>query len=156
MIRLYMATAIIASVVLNWWQFQNHNSTIARITAENAAERANAAATASEQARKAEATLADLANEVAAEYERGKQDAQMVADRVVDDLRAGNLRLRKQWQGCEARVPEAPASPSEPDATPAGRAGSAGRIVRAAAACDAQVKGLQALVRADRGIDDGR
>lgn len=155
MIRLYIALAFIASVGLNWWQFQHHNSTIARITAENAAEQANASRLASEQARKAETELADLANEAAAEYERGKQDAQMVADRVVDDLRAGNLRLRRQWQGCEARVPEAPASSSEPDAAPADREGSAGRIVRAAAACDAQVTALQALVKADRGINDG-
>lgn len=150
MIRIYMALVIIASVGLNWWQFQHHNSTVARIAAEHEAERANAAATASEQARKAEAALADLANEVAAEYQRGLEDARLTSERVVDDLRAGNLRLRRQWQGCEARVSEAPAGPGEPDAAPADRAGSAGRIVRAAAACDAQVTALQALVRSDR------
>lgn len=156
MTRLYMALAIIASVGLNWWQFQHHNSTIARIAAEHEAERANAAAIASEQARKAEAALADLANEVAAEYQRGLEDARLTSDRVVADLRAGNLRLRRQWQGCENRMPEAPASAREPDAAATDRNESAGRIVRAAAACDAQVTALQALVRADRGTDDGR
>jgi hypothetical protein len=150
MIRLYVALAIIASVGLNWWQFQSHNSAMARIRAEHAAEAANAAAMASENARKAEAKLAELANEVAAEYQRGLEDARLTSDRVVADLRAGNLRLRKQWQGCEARVSEAAASPSEPDAGADDRAESARRIVRAAAECDAQVKGLQALVKADR------
>jgi hypothetical protein len=150
MTRLYFALALIASVGLNWWQFQHCNSAMARMAAEHEAQRATAAAQASEQARQAEAEKADLANQVAIEYERGKQDAQAVADRVADDLRAGALRLRKQWQGCEARVPEAATGPGEPDAGAADRAEGARRIVRAAAECDAQVKGLQALVKADR------
>lgn len=90
----------------------------------------------------------DLAR-IAAEYEQDKIDAQAAADRVVADLRADNLRLSKRWAGCPA-VPQAAATAGQPDAAADDRAESAGRIVRAAAECDAQVRGLQAIVLADR------
>lgn len=88
---------------------------------------------------------------IGAAYEEGKANAQAAADRAVADLRAGNLQLRDRWQGCEARRVSGPAAPAgEPDAAADDRIESAGRIVRAAAECDAQVRGLQALIQADR------
>ncbi|MBA0362375.1 endopeptidase [Stenotrophomonas maltophilia] len=90
------------------------------------------------------------AEAVATQYEQEKADAESKGAAVADGLRAGNLRLQQRWAGCEARVSDLAASTDQPDGAPDDRADSAGRIVRAAAACDAQVRGLQALIRSDR------
>ena len=119
--------------------------------AKAALDRANtlqASLSASERAREQEAASAKAANEIAAQYERDKQDAEAAAKRTADDLRAGNLRLRAQWQGCEARrMPEASGATGEPDGAADDRAESAGRIVRAADEADAQIRALQQFVR---------
>ncbi|ALN79497.1 hypothetical protein [Lysobacter antibioticus] len=93
---------------------------------------------------------ADTANAIAAKYEQEKQDAESNGAAVVAGLRAGTLRLQDRWAGCEARLSAASRRAGEPDAEAEDRTASAGRIVRAAADCDAQVRGLQALVAADR------
>lgn len=90
------------------------------------------------------------AEAVAIQYEQEREDAESKGAAVADGLRAGNLRLQQRWAGCEARVFDLAAASGQPDGAADDRADSAGRIVRAAAACDAQVRGLQALVRADR------
>ena len=96
--------------------------------------------------------LTDAQNAVSAAYEKGKKDAEATAKRTVADLRAGNLVLRNRWAPCKASldVPPAPPAPSEPDAGAGDREESAGRIVQAADQCDAQVKGLQELLRLER------
>lgn len=99
------------------------------------------------RAKEAELDAAQVA--VADAYEQGKHDAEQSAQVVVDDLRAGNLRLRKQWANrtCPDRsVPERSILTSELDETTSVREESAGRIVRAVAECDAQVRGLQQLL----------
>lgn len=93
---------------------------------------------------------AQQAAAVAEKFEQEKRDAESKGAAVVAGLRAGNLRLQQRWAGCEVAVPAVAAPAGEPDAAPADRAESAGRIVRAAADCDAQVRGLQALIEADR------
>lgn len=90
------------------------------------------------------------AEAVATQYEQEKADAESKGAAVADGLRAGNLRLQQRWAGCEARVSDLAASTGQPHGAADDRADSAGRIVRAAAACDAQVRGLQALIRSDR------
>ncbi|HED4877380.1 TPA: endopeptidase [Stenotrophomonas maltophilia] len=90
------------------------------------------------------------ADTIAAKTLEEMRDAESKGAAVADGLRAGNLRLQQRWAGCEARVSELGASSGPVDDSADDRADSAGRIVRAAAACDAQVRGLQALVRADR------
>lgn len=94
------------------------------------------------------AKAAELAD-IAAKYEQEKTDAQAAADRTIADLRAGNVRLQNRWAGCPA-VPQATPAAGQPDGAADDRIESAGRVVRAAAECDAQVRGLQALVMADR------
>ena len=96
--------------------------------------------------------LTDAQNAVSAAYEKGKADAEANAKRVVADLRAGNLVLRDRWTSCQASsgLPRPTPDTSEPDARTADRDESAGRIVQAAAQCDAQVKGLQSLLRLER------
>lgn len=90
------------------------------------------------------------AEAVATQYEQEKADAESKGAAVADGLRSRALRLQDRWAGCEARVPDLAAAPGQPDGAADDRADSAGRIVRAAAACDAQVRGLQALIRSDR------
>ena len=110
-----------------------------------------------EQAAREEAALRkdkliEAQNAVSAAYEKGKNDAEAAAKRTIADLRNGTVVMRERWTACKASadLPAAAAGPSEPDATAADREQSAGRIVQAAAQCDAQVKGLQELLRLER------
>lgn len=128
---------------------------VAELEAEIAAERAEMAEAvrqAEADAREAERQATQRIAEVAQQYEQEKRDAQDAADRVVADLRAGNLRLHQRWQAALAtgELSRAATAAGEPDAAADDRIESAGRIVRAAAECDAQVRGLQAVIRADR------
>lgn len=108
--------------------------------------------------------VAEAANEQAATYKRRAEANDAIAtqylealnhandkaDRLAGDLRTGDLRFRKLWAQCQA-VPAAggdAARSGTPDAEAADREESAGRIVRAAAECDAQVIGLQDVVKA--------
>ena len=135
----------------------NKGKTDAERAAQIAMDKHLAEDRASERAAEQEANrykdaLATAQNAVSAAYEKGKKDAEATAKRTVADLRAGNLVLHNRWTACQASldVPAAPAAPGEPDAGTADRAESAGRIVQAAAQCDAQVKGLQELLRLER------
>lgn len=94
-------------------------------------------------------------NEVSGDYEKGKKDAEDASKNVVAGLRAGSLRLRDRWAACEAgaSLPRPTPSPSEPDASTGDREASAGRIIQAAKQCDAQVIGLQNILRLERGQD---
>jgi len=107
------------------------NAELAQVNTVIATERANAA----------------KASAVAAQYEKDKADAQAASDRLVADLRAGNQRLHTRWQAAIAtgELSAAAAAASVADGGAADRIESAGRIIGTAAACDAQVKGLQAF-----------
>lgn len=101
----------------------------------------------------AERRHAEAVDALAQTYEREKADAQARADAVVADLRAGNLRLHQRWEAARATadlVSGVAAAARSTDDGADDRASSASRIVRAAALCDSQVRGLQALVREDR------
>ena len=136
------------------WRLDSAQDALADMALQAAKDQAAIAAAqveASESARQVEHEMANAANAAAASYEQGKRDAEQAARVVVAGLRAGNLRLRDQWQGCKARgVPGVAGAASEPDAASADRNDSAGRIIGAGAACDAQVIGLQELIRAYR------
>ena len=95
---------------------------------------------------------AEAKEAIAAQYLEELKNAHSKGDRLAADLLAGDVRFRKLWAQCQA-VPatgHASTSTSAPDGATDDRAASAGRIVRAAAECDAQVLGLQALILADR------
>ena len=122
---------------------------------EHLVEDREAERTATEAASRHKDELAAAQNKVSAAYEKGKSDAEATAKRTVADLRAGNLVLRERWSACKTSngVPSTAADPSEPDAGTGDREESAGRIVQAADQCDAQVKGLQELLRLERKQD---
>lgn len=120
-------------------------------------ELADARLAASEAARAEERAKAEASALIAQAYERGKTDAEATGKRAADDLRAGNLQLREHWRGCEtARLSAAATAAGQPDGGADLRAAGAGDLVRAGAACDAHVRGLQAQVRSDRGLDASR
>lgn len=95
---------------------------------------------------------ADAMKAIAQTYEEEKDAAAAESDRVIADLRAGNLRLRQLWQAqaATADLSQAVARAAEPDEGARDREESAARIVRAADECDAQVRGLQRVIEADR------
>ena len=107
---------------------------------------------AEQEANRYKDALATAQNAVSAAYEKGKKDAEATAKRTVADLRAGNLVLRDRWTSCQASsgLSRPATDTSESDAGTTDRDESAGRIVQAAAQCDAQVKGLQNLLRLER------
>jgi hypothetical protein len=117
--------------------------------AEQRADQLGDALKASEKARAAEHAQALKFQGIADNYLQEKADAQAKADRTIADLRAGTVRLRSQWQGCQARgVSAAPASASQPDADAQLRSKGASDLVRIAAEADAQIRGLQAALKA--------
>lgn len=87
---------------------------------------------------------------IATRYEGDKNAIERQAAADLASLRDGSIRLRQQWQGCEARQAAVGGTTGQSDGGADDRAESAGRIVRAAAECDAQVQGLQSVIRSDR------
>lgn len=115
---------------------------------------ANTRATAA--ARTAENAQTDALTAVAASYEKGKNDATADANAVIAGLRAGNLKLRDDWTPTIiAGVPTSAAAVAGADAAERRRQESAGRIVGAAEQCDAQVAGLQQVIRSYLAIING-
>lgn len=105
------------------------------------------------ESRRQEAEHRRQMDAIASETQRKLDDAQAAADRTVADLRAGNIRLRAHWEGCQATASlstAAAVAASSGDAAEL-RAASAARIVRLGAECDAHVRGLQRAY----GVTDG-
>lgn len=105
-----------------------------------------------EEARARERQHSETMARIGATHQQELTRVQEEYDRLVGDLRTGLVRLQNRWAGCPAAtgVPGTGASGSGADAGARDREASAGRIVRAAAECDAQVRGLQSIIRADR------
>lgn len=116
-----------------------------------ATRQAQAETKAVESARTAEREQADKLAAIGAKHEEDRAAAPSVADALVADLRAGNVRLRKEWAGCETRLlSEAVASTVERDALAQRREQLAGEIVRIGRDADDHVRACQAVIRADR------
>lgn len=163
MIARALATAILLLLAVIVWQrgtVAKHESVATAATSRaEAAESREAAALAEREvlaaALAAERARAQRMAAVAGQYEEEKRNAEERAEKLAAAVRAGAVRLRQRWQvqSCPAAgVPATAASTGEPDAGTTDRAESAARIVRAAAECDAQVRGLQAVIQADRGV----
>lgn len=132
------------------WHFAGQRDALAM--QKHLAADAAAQLTATQHARRLEQLQADTFAAQAAKYEKEKTDAQADADRTIADLRAGNLRLRAAWRcPAAAHLPAAAASAGEPDASAAAREQGAVDLVRDAADADAQIRGLQAILKAERG-----
>lgn len=109
--------------------------------------KAEAAARATERAQ----TLAQQA--IMDSYSKGQQDAQANADKIIADLRSGNLRLRSEWsQAVTVGVSNTASATAIAARNAQLRYESAARIVRAADECDNHVKALQAIALNDRKV----
>lgn len=103
-----------------------------------------------------ERAKAEMLADIGRQYEQDKLAAKAAADAIVGDLRAGNLRLRREWQGCEARrMSDAAAGAIERDALAASRDALAGDLVRVGRDADDQLRACQAVVQADREAING-
>ena len=148
------ALLVVAAIAggVGYWQGGKHAATAAELAmAEHLAADRKAESDHKDKIRQLEQDLATAQAGVSEAYEKGKKDAEAAGAAVTADLRAGNLRLQQRWAGCEKqRLSDATAPAGEPDAAAGDREESAGRIVRAAAQCDAQVRGLQELLILER------
>lgn len=107
---------------------------------------ADANAKAEHAASETNASIVDVLWNADAAYQRGKDDAQVAADRVVADLSAGALKLRREWAGCETgRLADNAAFAVTAGDAERRRNESAGRIVRDADECVAQTAELIAI-----------
>jgi len=86
---------------------------------------------------------------IAEKHVQEMTDAASKHSAVVSDLRAGVVRLRAHWQGCQATADLSRAADAAARADEAAklREQAAARIVRVGAECDAHVRGLQAVIR---------
>lgn len=98
-------------------------------------------------ARQAEQAQGQALAGIGAKHEEDREAAEAVPAAVVADLRAGNVRLRQEWAGCETRLlSQAVASTVERDAAARLREEAAGRIVRIGRDADDQVRACQAVI----------
>lgn len=149
--------AILGAGWAGWeWRDRSADAEMATLVAQRATERHEAAerlaqfeAMAREQERRHAADM----DRIAQEYLEELSNAKAESDRVVAQLRDGTLRLQDRWRGCgePSPVPDFDAGTRAPDAVTIDREASAARIVHAARECDAQVRGLQSVIRKDRG-----
>ena len=83
--------------------------------------------------------------EIAKKYEQDKLDAKAKSDAVIAGLRAGTIKLRKQWRGCSVATEAADGS-SGVDEDSRLREESAGRIIGNAAEADSWIQRLQEVI----------
>lgn len=153
-----LLAALVAAGGFGIWktvQLANERSAHKTTKLEHAAGLANLAAATRKalvEARARERQHSETMARIGAAHQQELTRVQADHDRLVDDLRTGIVRLQQRWAGCPAAagVPGTGASGPGADAGARDREASAGRIVRAAAECDAQVRGLQSIIRADR------
>lgn len=149
--------AVAAFAAVCFWlgfEWRDRSCDIAAGKVELAAAAAQTAAVTT--ARTTEQTAGVALADIGAKHETAREAAETVPAAVAADLRAGNLRLRREWQGCEAgRVSDAAAATRERDALTASRDALAGALVRAGRDADDQLRAAQQVILADRAAING-
>lgn len=131
------------------WEWRDRSCDAAALQAE--LEFASAANDAMVETLDAERAKAAELADIGTQHEEDRRDAETVPAAVAADLRAGNLRLRKEWAGCETqRLSDATAAAIERDALAQLRDEAAGAVVRVGRDADDQLRACQAVVLADR------
>lgn len=121
-----------------------------KAAAEQTAKDADKLAKLTQEYRETERKHAETLNDVATQYEADKRAIETNADRLVADLRAGNRKLRDEWQGCKASVSSASPGASGADGQDRLREESIGRVLEWVGTLQAQRDGLQAVTQSDR------
>ena len=127
------------------WEWRDRSADIKKLRADlELAELVNDTLVEAIDAERAKArALADIGTQ----HEEARREAETVPAAVAADLRAGNLRLRREWAGCETqRLSEASAAAIERDAATERRAEFAAAVVRVGAEADSQLAACQAVV----------
>lgn len=150
-----IAVAIVALVI--WtaaafgagWAWRADRADLATVKRDKAD--VTAVVEAVQDARQTEHTQADKMADIGAKHEEDRRDAAGVPGAVVADLRAGVVELQPQWSGCATdRLAASVASAVELDALAKLREQDAGRLVQIGREADDHVRGLQAVILADR------
>lgn len=152
-----LGAALVASLAWGGWQWRGKQAALTEAAEAHTAladyrrEAAETIARFEVEARATEQRHAADMSRIGREHREELDHAQTAADRLVADLRAGNVRLQERWRGCAAAsLPSTGGGPGGADEGARDREESASRIVLAARQCDAQVKGLQKVVLSDR------
>ena len=153
-VRLLLAVLLLGAAFWAGWEWRDRSADLAAAEVGNAAAQGEAKAQGS--ARKVEQATGQTLATIGEKHEQDRQAAEAVPDAVVADLRAGNLRLRREWAGCETqRLSDAAAGARERDALAASRDALAGEVVRIGRDADDQLRACQAVVQADREAING-
>lgn len=153
-VRLLLAAVLLVAAFWSGWEWRDRSADLA--AAERELALAQAEAKSQSGARKAEQATGQTLSAIGEKHEQDRQAADAVPAAVVDDLRAGNLRLRREWAGCETqRLSDAAAGARERDALAASRDALAGEVVRIGRDADDQLRACQAVVQADREAING-
>jgi hypothetical protein len=149
-IRALLVVIVVLSALLGLQTYRLGASKLAQAKAETV--QVASQRVAEQAARKAEQAHAQALADIAEQYERDKTSAESNHARLVADLRAGIVRLHDRWQAAIAtsKLSGTVARAAESDAAARDREESAARIIAAADQCDAQVRGLQEVIVADR------
>lgn len=150
-----IALAVVAGVFLSGYQYSNHTWQAKWSKRDAADERAKSAALI--EATDKNSRIAELQDEAAQAYEKGKKDAQNEADATIAAYRAGTIRLRQQFTCFNRSVSNATTSIGISDA--ARDCGLSERdvefLVRFAERANKvahQLKAAQDIIRADRAV----
>jgi len=145
-IRLVALAALCALSFWVGWEWRDRSADLEGSKAQAAA--AQGEARAQEQPRTAEQASVRALADIATQHEEDRREAETVPAAVAADLHAGNLRLRREWAGCETqRLSDAAAATRERDALAANRDALAGAIVRAGRDADDQLRACQAVIQ---------
>lgn len=120
----------------------------AQLEAKLAGQERDAANAARDAEQKHTRALADISER----FQKELDDARDDRDRAVADIRRGALQLQERWTCPASGAAEAVAGGGGPDASALLREQGAGDLVQVGAECDAQVRGLQAALAADRTV----
>lgn len=140
-----LALALLVASGAVYWLHQELAQSRSRLAS---AQQAQAAAAAALQA---ERDLASQMETIGTNHEHAREQERQVAADVVADLESGAVRLRRQWQACEAaRVSDSAAATAERDALARLRRRDQGDLVRIGRAADNQLRACQAVITAWR------
>lgn len=153
--RYAVLLAFLAAVAWSQWYLYHKGQESGRsaLLAEQADARAKAAEEALTQAKANQAKAEQMAQDfvdLAKGFLQEKTNAKTQADAVVADLRAGNLKLRQQWQTCLSSPGKASTSAGGANDATDLRQADLGRVYGIAQQCDAHVTALQELLRLER------
>ena len=132
------------------WAYGNGYSAANARAEKIIGEFAKAEAKAQEDARIREQEILAGHHAAAQKWETQRDEIEAERDALAGRIAAGNQRLQPWWECPASGVPDTAGAAAVADEVARLRAESAARAVAAAEQCDAQIRGLQAVVRADR------